>query len=185
MQCWRLHQYRCAAILTQILQSQNLTPRWLTHFWLPFFMRWNCCFKRKRKKNPANQQCSKPDVHTSGNKGSWMLVDLVRPPVTPLTISWTLSKCTLLAFCCPYKKASVTACFFSVSIQLMFPTLLLKIVPNKAHPPNQSSRFALAFVNASSSCTLINALMQNCNWILCQVEMEIERCSNTELPSHY
>lgn len=51
-------------------------------------------------------------------------------------------------------------------------------------PPTNPQDFALAFVNASSSSTLINALMWNCKSILCQVEMEIERCSNTELPSH-
>lgn len=96
----------------------------------------------------------------------------------------TLNKCKFWAFCCPSKKASLTASCFSLPIRLTFHTPSLKIVPNKAHPPTNPQDFALAFGNASSSSTLINALMRNCTSILCQVEMEIERCSNTELPSH-
>lgn len=123
-----------------------------------FLSGWNCCFKREEE--PANEQCWKADVDPSGNKAAWMLVDLARPPVTTVTNLQDSEQCTLLPFPCAYNKASPTCQRFY--FQLMFHTLLLNIVPNKAHPPTNPQDFTLAFVNASSSCTdeCINAQPQ-------------------------
>lgn len=108
-----------------------------------------------------------------------MLADWLRPPAAAVTIPqdvlWTNVRFWLYVVLTKKKKASLTASSFSLPIQLTFHTPLLKIVPNQAPPPTHPQDFALAFVSASSSSTLINALMRNCNSILCQGEMEIER----------
>lgn len=79
----------------------------ISTFLVAFFMHWNCCFKRKEK--TANQQCSKPDVHTSGYKGGWMLVDLVRPPVMAVTILEDSEQMYVFGFLLSLQK-SLTEC---------------------------------------------------------------------------
>lgn len=180
-----LVQVFCDVLNTQRVSTKKLPARWSAHFFFLFFV--TVALRERKKKKTASQQCSKPDVHTSGYKGGWMLADWLRPPAAAVTILqdvlWT-NVCFWL-FGALAKKASLTASSFSLPIQLMFHTPLLKIVPNQAPPPTHPQDFALAFVSVSSSSTLINALMRNCNSILCQGEMEIERRSNTELPSHH
>lgn len=174
---------RCPQYSTSFHKKTSCTM--ISTFFFLFFV--TVALRERKKKKTASQQCSKPDVHTSGYKGGWMLADWLRPPAAAVTILqdvlWT-NVCFWL-FVALAKKASWTASSFSLPIQLMFHTPLLKIVPNQAPPPTHPQDFALAFVSVSSSSTLINALMRNCNSILCQGEMEIERRSNTELPSHH
>lgn len=107
------------------------------------FILCDCGFKRKEKKKTASQQCSKPDVHTSGYKGGWMLADWLRPPAAAVTILqdvlWT-NVCFWL-FVALAKKSLIDCQLFQPAYTADVSHPVVKNSPKSGPSPHPSSRF--------------------------------------------
>lgn len=108
------------------------------------FILCDCGFKRKeKKKKTASQQCSKPDVHTSGYKGGWMLADWLRPPAALVTILqdvlWTNVHFWL--FVALTKKSLIDCQLFQPAYTADVSHPVVKNSPKSGPSPHPSSRF--------------------------------------------
>lgn len=127
-------------VLNSTSFHKKLPARWSAHFFL-FFV--TVALRERKKKKTARQQCSKPDVHTSGYKGGWMLADWLRPPAAAVTILqdvlWTNVHFWL--FVALTKKSLIDCQLFQPAYTADVSHPVVKNSPKSGPSPHPSSRF--------------------------------------------